>query len=357
MTGDAKQVINCVYETKGRFGLNIILGTLLGANRARLKELGTTSYKTYGVLKKRSESELRLLISQLIVDGYLCQTADKYSVIRVGNIESLKDSNTHVLIRTYKDREDERQTVKRSRKSTDTLTKVGYELFDVLRKLRFTIAREEGMPPYIIFSDKTLIDMSVKTPRSRSAMLSVSGVGVAKYEKYGERFIEAIALFLDENPDSATSITDNEDVPEEKVRVGKRRKNHKDPFCLNPEDKDRFECGNYYLLSEIKDELNRITTADNVKHIFGTDIFKLLTQMGYVEEKQIDGRMVQIQTELGISKGIITVDKISKIGNRYTVLMYPPGVQREIVEHYIEIGGQVESDDERKRPQYVYQKS
>ena len=175
--------------------------------------------------------------------------------------------------------------------------------------------------------------------------------------RYGERFIEAIALILDENPDSATSITDNEDVPEEKVRVGKRRKNHKDPFCLNPEDKDRFECGNYYLLSEIKDELNRITTADNVKHIFGTDIFKLLTQMGYVEEKQIDGRMVQIQTELGISKGIITVDKISKIGNRYTVLMYPPGVQREIVEHYIEIGGQVESDDERKRPQYVYQKS
>ncbi len=164
-------------------------------------------------------------------------------------------------------------------------------------------------------------------------------------------------MFLDENPDSATSITDNEDVPEEKVRVGKRRKNHKDPFCLNPEDKDRFECGNYYLLSEIKDELNRITTADNVKHIFGTDIFKLLTQMGYVEEKQIDGRIVQIQTELGISKGVITVDKISKIGNKYTVLMYPPGVQREIVEHYIEIGGQVESDDERKRSQYVYQKS
>lgn len=67
------------------------------------------------------------------------------------------------------------------------------------------------MPPYIIYSDKTLIDMSVKTPRSRSAMLSVFRVGVAKYEKYGERFIEAIVLFLDENPDSATSITDNED--------------------------------------------------------------------------------------------------------------------------------------------------
>ena len=57
MTEDAKLVINCVWETKGRYGLNIILGTLLGANRARLKELGTTEYKTYGALKSRSESE------------------------------------------------------------------------------------------------------------------------------------------------------------------------------------------------------------------------------------------------------------------------------------------------------------
>lgn len=74
-----------------------------------------------------------------------------------------------------------------------------------------------------------------------------------------------------------------------------------------------------------------------MKHIFGTDIFKLLTGMGYVEERQIDGRSVQAQTESGLSKGIEAVEKISKIGNAYTVLMYPPEVQKEIVEHYIEI--------------------
>ncbi len=212
MTGDAKLVINCVWETKGRYGLNIILGTLLGANRARLKELGTTEYKTYGALKSRSESELRLLISQLLLDGYLCQTADKYSVIRLGNIDPLKEAGARVLIRTYEDREPERQTRSRSRRSTDSLTKAGYELFETLRQLRLTIAREEGMPPYIVFSDKTLIDMSVKAPRDRSSMLGVSGVGEAKYEKYGERFIEAITAFADENPDSVTSIKDDDDA-------------------------------------------------------------------------------------------------------------------------------------------------
>ena len=216
MTEDAKQVINCVWETKGRYGLNIILGTLLGANRARLKELGTTEYKTYGALKSRSEFELRLLISQMLLDGYLYQTADKYSVIRLGNIEPLKGAGAHVIIRTYEDRKPERQTKRRRSKSnsTDSLTKAGYALFEILRQLRLTIAREEGMPPYIIFSDKTLIDMSAKTPRDRLSMLEVSGVGEAKYEKYGERFIEAVTSFLDDYPESVTSIADDDEAAE-----------------------------------------------------------------------------------------------------------------------------------------------
>ena len=231
MTEDAKLVINCVWETKGRYGLNIILGTLLGANRARLKELGTTEYKTYGALKSRSESELRLLISQLLLDGYLYQTADKYSVIRLGNIDPLKEAGARVLIRTYEDREPERQTRSRSRRSTDSLTKAGYELFETLRQLRLTIAREEGMPPYIVFSDKTLIDMSVKAPRDRSSMLGVSGVGEAKYEKYGERFIEVITAFIDENPESVTSIKDDDDAAEVRVKSARKRRSRKGHYC------------------------------------------------------------------------------------------------------------------------------
>lgn len=228
MTEDAKLVINCVWETKGRYGLNIILGTLLGADRARLKELGTIKYKTYGALKSRSESELRLLISQLILDGCLYQTADKYSVIRMGDIERLKDPNTHILIRTYKDREPEGQPKRHGRKSTDFLTKAGYELFEVLRQLRLTIAREEGMPPYIIFSDKTLIDMSIKAPRDRAAMLNVSGVGEAKYEKYGERFIGAVITFMDEHCGAVTGIKEEDTAVDGKgSRVEYNRKKNR----------------------------------------------------------------------------------------------------------------------------------
>lgn len=69
---------------KGRYGLSIVLGTLLGANRARLREIGATEYKSYGMLRDYSEAQIRLLISQMIQEGYLCQTDDKYSVLRVG---------------------------------------------------------------------------------------------------------------------------------------------------------------------------------------------------------------------------------------------------------------------------------
>lgn len=73
------------------------------------------------------------------------------------------------------------------------------------------IAREEAMPPYIIFSDKTLIDMCVKTPQNKYEMLNVSGVGVAKYDKYGQRFLDEIKKYQENNPNAVISIYEEED--------------------------------------------------------------------------------------------------------------------------------------------------
>lgn len=194
MTAQAKWVINCVAETRGRYGLNIVLGTLMGANRARIRELGTNNYKSYGALKEYTEDEIRGLIMLLIDDGYLIQTEGRYSVIKIGNgIERLRDDSNRIVVRRYDEKEPERKKqTGAKRKKTDELTSEGYDLFEKLRALRLEIAREESMPPYIIFSDKTLIDMCVKKPTNKEEMLNVSGVGEHKFAKYGERFIEAI---------------------------------------------------------------------------------------------------------------------------------------------------------------------
>ncbi len=207
MTAEAKWVINCVTETRGRYGLTVVLGTLLGANRARLKELGTMSYRSFGALKDHSEEELRQLISQMLLDGYLWQTEDRYSLLRIGDISSLK-AGGQVLVRRYREKEPERVSRKRRKRSTDALTSAGYGLFERLRQLRLEVARKESIPPYIVFSDKTLIDMAVKAPADRNGMLEVSGVGAVKFDKYGEIFLREIADFRKEHPDAVVSIED-----------------------------------------------------------------------------------------------------------------------------------------------------
>ncbi len=200
MTEDAKWVINCIAETRGRFGLSIVTGALLGAKRARLNEVGATEYKSYGALSGRSEGALRLLIDRLLAEGFITRTEGAYSVLQMGDIRRLRDENTRIVVRMPKKKETAVKSRGMSKRSTDSLTSAGYRLFEQLKGLRLAIAREEGMPPYIVFSDKTLIDMCARLPGNKQEMLAVSGVGEHKFQKYGERFLDEIAKFAADHP-------------------------------------------------------------------------------------------------------------------------------------------------------------
>ncbi len=206
MTQDARQVINALAETKGRYGLAIVAGTLSGANRARLKEIGADRYKSYGALSHRSEADIRLLIEQMIREGYVIQTQGDYGVLRIGDINGLKQEDAYVGIRKAEKKEAVSAPRMKKAKSTDVLTGAGYRLFERMKQLRLMIAREEGMPPYIVFSDKTLIDMCAKHPETEEEMLQVSGVGENKLRKYGKRFLDEIAVFVKENPGAVVSM-------------------------------------------------------------------------------------------------------------------------------------------------------
>lgn len=107
------------------------------------------------------------------------------------------------MLRTWKAKEPEKKKKTAKVKSTDGLTSAGSELFEVLRKIRMEIARENGVPPYIVFNDKTLIDMCVKLPATEEEFLEVSGVGENKRKKYGIQFLDAIAEFQQEKEEKA----------------------------------------------------------------------------------------------------------------------------------------------------------
>lgn len=196
MTEEAKKIINCIYESRGRYGKNIIMDTVLGAKTARLTEIGATEYKSYGVLESSNKNLLRRLIEELLLEGYIA--TGEYQVLKLGDISRLKNTETKVLVKiTDEDKIAKRkEKPKKNKKGMDSLTSAGFKLFDKLKEFRLEIARAEKIPPYIVFNDKTLIDMCAKMPTTKSDMLNVSGVGENKYGKYGERFIAVIKEYV-----------------------------------------------------------------------------------------------------------------------------------------------------------------
>jgi len=194
MTFEAKQILNCVFEARGRYGKAVIIDTVAGAKTAKLAEYGTMNYKSYGVLHGKKRDLLKKLVTQLLADAYL-KEAGKYHLLKMGpSAQLLKDPDRTVCIKISE--EEKRSSLSpalpRKMRQTDSLTSAGFGLFEELRKLRLTIAREENMPPYIVFSDKTLIEMSAERPSNKEKMMKISGVGETKYNRYGELFIAKI---------------------------------------------------------------------------------------------------------------------------------------------------------------------
>ena len=349
MTDAAKKIINCVYEARGRYGRGIIIDTVLGAKTARLKEIGAMDYKSYGVLNSSTKNLLMRLIEQLIYEKYL--VVGEYQVIRIGDISRLKDSNATVMVKITDEDKKPAKTKQASKKSVgmSALTSNGFKLFDKLRELRLEIARAENMPPYIVFNDKTLIEMAAKVPLTDAEMLSVSGVGENKLKKYGKQFLQAIEeavkdypelrnennKLMSEQKDAFAASNADEVTFDVGPKAFRKRKSSKEEFSLLPGEAADYNYDDYKLVSEIRDEMNRICQRDNVKKLPATRLTEIMLAEDIIYEDKEVGRFGKSPTEKGVALGIEIEDRISEKGNPYTVLKYSPEIQRFLVDYYV----------------------
>ncbi len=200
VTEAAVKIITGVKEMRQRYGINVTAGMLAGENRAKLREYRVDEYASFGSLSDMRETEIKEIMHQMLIENLLAVTDDRYALLRTTDAseEVLEYGRRVILKRVKKAPQQERKQSRREKSSrtkartSDILNARGLELFEQLRTLRTAIAREENMPPYIIFSDKTLVDMCVKVPLGKAEMLDVSGVGENKYARYGERFLSVI---------------------------------------------------------------------------------------------------------------------------------------------------------------------
>lgn len=198
VTEIAKALIGCVSDCRQRYGVNVILDTVHGANTAKIRQYGLHENRYYSALPKESPYKLRQVLNYLLLHEYLALTNDEYSIVKLTERSvSVLVEQEPIVMKMAKEqtRQAKAGADKKSRKNKAAgaiLSEKDETLFQKLRNLRRDIALEEKVPPYIVFSDKTLAHMCVVQPKTKEELMSVSGVGAYKVEKYGERFIQCV---------------------------------------------------------------------------------------------------------------------------------------------------------------------
>ena len=340
MTDAAKWMINCVAELHGRYGKAILFGTLQGANRARLRELGAERFKSYARMKDTPRETLERLLAQLLEDGYLVQSDDQYAVLHIGDIAPLK-AGGQVLVKLPPQCEPEqaRAPKPKRRSPMDALTSAGLELFNQLRQLRFDTAQREGLPPYVVFGDKSLVDMCLRAPRRAEDMLGIYGMGERKYEKYGAAFFAVIDAYRADHPDAVLSLDPPAPEPEKPLPSEKKKKPPKaerPAFYLTAEDARSFNYQDSYTGAELKAALIEAAGDPDVKAPTIKEIDEWLLAQRLIGMERLPTKgFYYVPTPAGVDAGLRSEDKVSARGTPYSVLLFTPEAQRMVVEHFI----------------------
>lgn len=333
VTTEAKKVLNCVFETHSRYGATTIAGILSGANKARLREIGATSLKTYGALSESSEKRIRAIISSMLDDEYLIITDNEFNIIGISRKSAdFKKPDFKYTIKEIQETK-EKHSTKRTQNSY--LTSLGFELFAKLRALRFEIAQKNGIPPYVVFSDKTLTDMCVKLPSNEQEMLDVSGVASVKYQKYGDDFLQAIIQFVSDHSGRVISEFDKSSVDNQPPEKQKKKSKRKQPFYLNTDDIVKVKYSEYAFISEIRDRLNNASSVVDSLKLSYNELNRFLIEKEYIKIVNIDGQQKKVPTDKGFAAGVIEVDRYSeKTDQTYKLIQYPEHIQKEIVNYF-----------------------
>ena len=195
-TKASQKALSCVFRTGQRFGVNHLVDVLTGNRSDKVAAAGHDHVSTWNIGGEFSASQWRAIYRQLVARGLLAVDADGYGALKL--TETCRpylrgEVPLHL-------RKDAAKSAERTRRSKPQVAEADRQLWEALRARRKQLAEEEGVPPYVIFHDATLMDMLALRPRDRYEMAAVSGVGDRKLEAYGDAFLTV----LEEHTDAAS---------------------------------------------------------------------------------------------------------------------------------------------------------
>lgn len=311
---DAQKVISCVYRMNQRFGIGMVVDVLRGSKNKKVYELGFDELSTYGIIKNYTKDALTEFINMLISHGYLNYKGE-YPVLTLNKLSmDIVKGERQVFVKE--------QVVKKIKSEEN-------ELFTILRELRMDISREEKIPPYVVFGDATLRELSNRMPVTNEQFLDISGVGNSKLNKYGDKFISKIKEYIEEKniqvnwsfnsaKSSNISFDEVENKEDNKKEKADKRKSHDITVQLLKEGKSMKEVAKEreLALSTIMSHVQQyVSDGNEIDFELGFDYF-----FNEEEEKSV----LEAINEVGYSKlkdiKEIVPDKISYEAIRAIVL-------------------------------------
>ncbi|MBZ9688647.1 DNA helicase RecQ [Clostridium estertheticum] len=285
ITVEAQKIFSCILRMKERFGTTLIAEVLRGSKNKKVLDLGFEKLSTYGIIKQYTVKEIRDLINVLTAEDYLSLADGQFPVVR------LKEKAVAVL----KNQEKVYQKVekRKAKAAKDT------GLFEILRLLRKEISEREKVPPYIVFADSALREMSEYFPVNKKEMLNIKGVGESKLNKYGEEFIEVIKKYMSENNiEFKKEILYNEEVDITALNE----------FGVEQKDENEDKVPSYVIT------YNMYKEGKSIKDIILERQLKSLTVQDHILKCAYEGFEVNLDDFIPKDHEALIIEVIEKIG-------------------------------------------
>jgi ATP-dependent DNA helicase RecQ len=190
-TEAAQKGLSCVYRTGQRFGVNYLIDVLLGKRNERIQRFGHDTVSTFGIGAGLEPRQWRSVFRQLVARGFLGVDMDGHGGLHLTDASrAVLRGETTLLLRA--DRRPEKRPRAKAERAQPLTSEEDASLWEALRAHRLELAKAQGVPPYVIFHDSTLLEMTRNVPTSLEALATLGGVGQVKLERYGDSFLDLL---------------------------------------------------------------------------------------------------------------------------------------------------------------------
>jgi ATP-dependent DNA helicase RecQ len=193
-TEAARKALSCVYRTGQRFGAGHVIDVLLGKTTDKVTGFGHDALRTFGIGKELNEQQWRGVFRQLATLGFVTSDLGSFGGLRLTSTSrSLLKGEQTITFRMESPRPEKQRKKSKAPAAPSMVQPHDEALWQALRELRMQLAKQQGVPPYVIFHDATLLEMLARRPKNLNEFAAISGVGARKLEQYGAIFLAVLS--------------------------------------------------------------------------------------------------------------------------------------------------------------------